>query len=260
MLALGVMVFVLGCDQKPNSDPPSPAESFNLPPEGTTTALRSDLGPILDLLRSGPTGAARIRLKKILNQNSTDGQAAFLYGLSLHQEKRYSEARVYFDQALEHAPEYATTHHFLGWCLFYEGELELARASFSRHLTLVEGEGDDHFAMGLIALEQNKLGTAESCFESALQCFETLPAFNGRNREQGKTFARLGELAEVLGNLDLAAERLSKATELFPDHYEAWHRLAAIERRRGNQDAATRAANQEAAARDRVGRPQGFPE
>ena len=260
MLALGVMVFVLGCDQKPNSGPPSPAESFNLPPEGTTTALRSDLGPILDLLRSGPTGAARIRLKKILNQNSTDGQAAFLYGLSLHQEKRYSEARVYFDQALEHAPEYATTHHFLGWCLFYEGELELARASFSRHLTLVEGEGDDHFAMGLIALEQNKLGTAESCFESALQCFETLPAFNGRNREQGKTFARLGELAEVLGNLDLAAERLSKATELFPDHYEAWHRLAAIERRRGNQDAAARAANQEAAARDRVGRPQGFPE
>ena len=79
-------------------------------------------------------------------------------------------------------------------------------------------------------------------------------------RAQGKTFARLGELAEVLGNLDLAAERLSKATELFPDHYEAWHRLAAIERRRGNQDAAVQAAKQEAAARDRVGRPQGFPE
>ena len=260
MLALGVMVFVLGCDQKPNSGPPRSTESFNQPPEGTTTALRSDLGPILDLLRSGPTGAARIRLKKILNQNSTDGQAAFLYGLSLHQEKRYSEARVYFDQALEHAPEYATTHHFLGWCLFYEGELELASASFSRHTKLVEGEGDDYFALGLIALERNNLAGAENCFEIALRCFENLPAFNGRAREQGKTFARLGELAEVLGNLDLAAERLSKATKLFPDHYEAWHRLAAIERRRGNQDAAARAANQEAAARDRVGRPQGFPE
>ena len=260
MLTLGVMVFVLGCDQKPNSGPPSPTESFNQPPEGTTTALRSDLGPILDLLRSGPTGAARIRLKKILNQNSTDGQAAFLYGLSLHQEKRYSEARGYFDQALEHAPEYATTHHFLGWCLFYEGELELASASFSRHTKLVEGEGDDYFALGLIALERNNLAGAENCFEIALRCFENLPAFNGRAREQGKTFARLGELAEVLGNLDLAAERLSRATKLFPDHYEAWHRLAAIERRRGNQDAAARAANQEAAARDRVGRPQGFPE
>ena len=260
MLALGVMVFVLGCDQKPNSDPPSPIESFNPPPEDTTTTLRSDLGPILDLLRSGPTGAARIRLKKILNQNPTDGQAAFLYGLSLHQEKRYSEARVYFDQALEHAPEYATTHHFLGWCLYYQGELELARASFSRHTKLVEGKGDDYFAMGLIALERNNLPNAETCFESALQCFETLPAFNGRDREQGKTFARLGELADVLGNLDLAAERLSKATELFPDHYEAWHRLAAIERRRGNQDAAAQAAEQEAAARNRVGRPQVFPE
>ena len=93
-----------------------------MPPENTTTALRSDLGPILDLLRFGPTGAARIRLRKILDQNPTDGQAAFLYGLSLHQEKRYSEARVYFDQALWHAPQYATTHHFLGWCLFYEGD------------------------------------------------------------------------------------------------------------------------------------------
>ena len=260
MLTLGVLAFVLGCDKVPDSNPTRPAESFNAPSEATTTALRGDLGEILNLLQSGPNGAARIRLRKILDQNPTDGQAAFLYGLSLHREKRYSEARAYFDQALEHAPEYATTHHFLGWCLFYEGELELAKASFSRHTKLVEGEGDDHFAMGLIALEQNNLADAENCFEIALQCFEDLPAFNGRSREQGKTFARLGELAEVLGNLDLAAERLSKATELFPDHYEAWHRLAAIERRRGNQDAAARAANQEAAARDRVGRPQGFPE
>ena len=260
MLALGVMVFVLGCDQDSNSTAKNGDESFKMPPEGTSTALRSDLGPILDLLRSGPTGAARIRLRKILDQNPTDGQAAFLYGLSLHQEKRYSEARVYFDQALWHAPQYATTHHFLGWCLFYEGELELASASFSRHITLVEGEGDDHFAMGLIALEQNNLAVAEDHFETALQCFKDPSDFNGQARAQGKTFARLGELAEVLGNLDLAAERLSKATELFPDHYEAWHRLAAIERRRGNQDAAVQAAKQEAAARDRVGRPQGFPE
>ena len=260
MATIGLMIFVLGCDKTSDFTAKKPDESFNTPSEGITTALRSDLGQILDLLRSGPNGAARIRLRKILDQNPTDGQAAFLYGLSLHREKRYSEARAYFDQALEHAPEYATTHHFLGWCLFYEGELELAKASFSRHTKLVEGEGDDYFAMGLIALERNNLANAESCFEIALQCFEDLPAFNGRAREQGKTFARLGELAEVLGNLDLAAERLSKATELFPDHYEAWHRLAAIERRRGNQDAAARAANQEAAARDRVGRPQGFPE
>lgn len=260
ILAVAVMGFVLGCDQTTDSTTENHDESSNTTSEGTTTALRSDLGQILDLLRSGPNGAARIRLKKILDQDPTDGQAAFLYGLSLHQEKRYSEARTYFDQALEHAPEYATTHHFLGWCLFYEGELELARTSFSRHTKLVEGEGDDHFAMGLIALEQNNLANAESCFEIALQCFEDLPAFDGRARGQGKTLARLGELAEVLGNLDLAAERLSKATELFPDHYEAWHRLAAIERRRGNQDAAIQAAEQEAAARDRVGRPQGFPE
>ena len=260
MLALGVVAFVLGCDQNPDSTTKNSGESFNIPPSSTTTALRSDLGGVLDLLRSGPPGAARIRLKKLLDQNPTDGQAAFLYGLSLHQEKRYSEARAYFDQALEHAPDYATTHHFLGWCLFYEGELELARASFSRHTKLVEGEGDDYFALGLIALEQNHLAEAEDSFEIALQCFQALPAFNGRDREQGKTFARLGELADVLGNLDLAAERLSKATELFPDHYEAWHRLAAIERRRGNQDAAAQAAEQEAAARNRVGRPQGFPE
>ena len=101
----------------PDPGTKKPAESFKVPPGSTTTALRSDLGPILDLLRSGPTGAARIRLRKILDQNPTDGQAAFLYGLSLHQEKRYSEARVYFDQALWHAPEYATTHHFwVGVC------------------------------------------------------------------------------------------------------------------------------------------------
>ncbi len=241
MLVLGAMAFVLGCDKTPESDPKKPAESFNMPAEGTTTALRSDLGEMLD-------------------QNPTDGQAAFLYGLSLHQEKKYSEARIYFEHAREHAPEYATTHHFLGWCLFYEGELELANASFTRHSKLVEGEGDDHFALGLIALEQNDLSAAQTSFDIALQCFEAMSGANDHAREQGKTLARLGELAEVQGNLDLAAERLSQATKLFPDHYEAWHRLAAIERRRGNSDAASRATEQEATARSRVGRPQGFPE
>ena len=258
MLVLGAIAFVLGCNKTPESDPKKPAESFNMPAEGTTTALRSDLGEMLDLLRSGPAGAVRIRLRKMLDQNPTDGQAAFLYGLSLHQEKKYSEARIYFEHAREHAPEYATTHHFLGWCLFYEGELELANASFTRHSKLVEGEGDDHFALGLIALEQNDLSAAQTSFDIALQCFEAMSG--GNAREQGKTLARLGELAEVQGNLDLAAERLSQATKLFPDHYEAWHRLAAIERRRGNSDAASRATEQEATARSRVGRPQGFPE
>ena len=259
MVTLGVMVFVLGCDQMPDSRTKNSAESFKCPPESTTTALRSDLGQILDLLRSGPTGAARIRLRKILDQNPTDGQAAFLYGLSLHQEKRYSEARVYFGQAL------GTLLNTPPPTIFWVGVCSTKvswnwRGPASRlHITLVEGEGDDHFAMGLIALEQNNLAVAEDHFKTAL-LLQNPADFNGQARAQGKTFARLGELAEVLGNLDLAAERLSKATELFPDHYEAWHRLAAIERRRGNQDAAARAANQEAAARDRVGRPQGFPE
>ncbi|MEC8065584.1 MAG: hypothetical protein VX126_05955, partial [Planctomycetota bacterium] len=57
MLALGVVAFVLGCDQNPDSTTKNSGESFNIPPSSTTTALRSDLGGVLDLLRSGPTGA-----------------------------------------------------------------------------------------------------------------------------------------------------------------------------------------------------------
>ena len=62
------MGFVLGCDQTTDSTPKNHGESSNTTSRSTTTALRSDLGQILDLLRSGPTGAARIRLKKILDQ------------------------------------------------------------------------------------------------------------------------------------------------------------------------------------------------
>ena len=101
MLALGVVAFVLGCDQNPDSTTKNSGESFNIPPSSTTTALRSDLGGVLDLLRSGPTGAARIRLKKLLDQNPTDGQAAFLYGLSLHQEKRYRDCLLYTSDAAD---------------------------------------------------------------------------------------------------------------------------------------------------------------
>lgn len=257
---MGALVFVLGCDAKSSQAAKNPPESSKLKATPPNAVLRSDLGEVLQLIRSGPTGAARIRLRKLLNQNPQDGQAAFLYGLSLHEEKRYSEARSYFTRALEHAPEYVTTHHFLGWCLFYEGELAQAETSFLRHAKTAPPEGDDSFGLGLIYLERGELDLAQNAFENALQTFLTMSNLKVAPREQGKTLARLGELAEVQGDLDLAAERLRQATSLFPDHYEAWHRFAAIERRRGNLDAATNAAEQEAAARQRVGRPQGFPE
>ena len=85
---------------------------------------------------------------------------------------------------------------------------------------------------------------------------EALPAFNGRAREQGKT-ARLGELAEVLGNL-ISQRAIVQSHQAIPRPLRSVapggrHRTTPRETRR------RRIAANRSRARDRVERPQGFP-
>ena len=116
-----------GCDRPAPETPaaPPPPAAVTPPPDAAapTEALTAPLSDHFRLIEQQRTGAARVRLRKHLNRNPDDGRAAFLFGLSYHREKRYALARPWFEQAIEHAPEYDPAWYFFGWALYYLGEV-----------------------------------------------------------------------------------------------------------------------------------------
>ena len=153
-------MFVLGCDQDPNSTFKNSDESFKVPPEAPPRPF-ARLGPILDLrmdLPGGPNSA---------EENSGPKSHRRAGGFSVRPEPAPGESltvgQVYFDQALG-TLDCATTHHFwVGVCSMkaswnWRGPASHATPNWQK-------AEDDYFALGLIALERYNLADAENCFE-----------------------------------------------------------------------------------------------
>ena len=231
-LAILVMTAMLplavACEGEP-SPGPKPVDPVRTP----------DLGPVLTesfrLIESRRTGPARVRLRRHLESHPGDGKAYFLFGLSYHREKRYGSARPWLERAVELDEGYPPAWHFLGWCLYWLGEPAMGRAALQRHLLLDPDEGDTHFALGLIDLEEDRLDEAEVHFQRAITLQADRP---GRRREVAKCHARLGGIHLRRGDLDRARAALERATDLHEQHYEAFYMLSLVLRRLDEDEAA----------------------
>jgi tetratricopeptide (TPR) repeat protein len=219
-------------------------------------ALRPDLVEHFRLIEEKRTGPARIRLRRIIDADGEDGQAAFLFGLSYHREKRYGLARPWFELAARHAPDYDVVHHFHGWCLYYLGEADAARAAFERHVALRPDTGDSHFALGLLALDDDRIEDAEARFDEALALFEA----QGPAKDLSKTLTRRAEILIRRGDLEGARDDLVRAADLYPDHYEAHYKLIRLHLRFEEQEAAEASMAAFIAAHERVHPTTSFPE
>lgn len=221
----------------------SAVESRPLPP------LSRTLSEHFALIREGRTGPARVRIRKHLNLNPTDGAAKFLFGLSYHEEKKYAEAVPYFEEALADAPDYYLTHYFMGWARYNLGELDAARAAFEKHLTFDPVAADSHFGLGLVALDEDRLDDAERRFRRAIELHGETP---GTEQDRSKARARLADVLIARGDHDAARVELVQSTMLYPDHYEAWLKLSRVLARLGDEEAADNARRMGEAARERV--------
>jgi tetratricopeptide (TPR) repeat protein len=219
--------------------------------------LEPPLSDHFQLIRNGRPDVARVRIRKHMRQHPDDGRAHFLFGLSYHREKRYDLARKSFDEAARLAPDYHATHYFQGWALYYLGEPEAARDSFERHLEFQPREGDSHFGLGLIALDMDDLDEAERRLRTAIVLSD---ATAGRIKEHSKSRARLADVLIRRGRYEEARTELERATELHPDHYEAFYKLFRVCKRLGDDAAAERAQTEFLAARERVHPGTSFPE
>ncbi len=234
----------------PKSAPPAEqtAKPVSLSPELTAAAR---------LIADGKTDQARTRLEAHLAEHPDDGQAAFLLGLTYHRQKRYTRARPWFESAVRLAPDYHTVHHFHGWCLYYLGDMPGARAAFNRHIEAVPGEGDSHFALGLIAFNDDRLDDAQRRFARAIDLQRNKP---GRRGDVAKAHARLADVHIRRDELEQAKTQLLLATSLWPQHYAAFYKLSRVLNRLGEPEAADEALREFRVREQQAARRRGVPE
>ena len=94
------------------------------------------------------------------------------------------QAREHFEEALALEPDYPPAIYFHGWALYYTGEMAAARLAFRNHLSRQPDVGDSHFALGLIAFDENDLEEAETRFRRAIELQaddRSTPADEGRS-------------------------------------------------------------------------------
>lgn len=231
-----------------DSDDPVIAILDALPPLEATLptpsrAVPPALAPMFRLIEQRRTGPARVRLKKHLDLQPDDAIAAFLFGLSYHRERKYSEASPWFDRAIAADPSYDLPFYFSGWARLNLGRPEVARRLFNRHLALNPQAADSHFGIGLIDLEAGRAADAEIRFRSAIELESDVA---GRERHVAKSWARLGDALYEQSRVADARAALDRSVELWPDHHEAWAALARVARRQGDDAAAERAEAEQA--------------
>jgi len=273
IVALAGMVLIAAvscqdqCDPSPN-EANSPTESVpvvepeddvSLDPKAAappTASLDDDLVPIFDMISRNLLATARDRAAAYLEQNPESGQGEFLLGLTYHREKRYALARPHFAKAVQLSPNFHPAHHFFGWCLYYLGQSNEARSTFQEHVRLVPDHADSHFALGLLAMEDDRLDDAERRFTRAIELQKDNPA---RKREVAKAHARLGDLYMRQDRLDAAKTQLETAINLWPQHYAAYYKLHLVLNRLDEPEAAQRAFQQYRLWQEQAERRRGLP-
>jgi len=208
----------------------------------------------LKLIESRNYSDAQIVLETILSQQPTIGRARFLLGIVLQKQKHYEAALANLNAALdlEQAfPESKHAGHFIGWCLFNLGRLEDARALFNQHLSQYPNEGDSHFGVGIVAIDQGDFVTAKASLMKAIDLQKDNPR---RLREVAKAHARLGDVYLAENSLEDARSNYHTAVIRWPNHYEAWAKLARTLDRLDEPVQAERARKEADNARVRMGR------
>lgn len=181
---------------------------------------------------------ARAILAAVLADDPDALQARFLVAFSWHRQKHYEKARRGFEELLNSRAVFPGSEnilHFHGWALYHLGRLREAEVALSRHAEAAPAVAATWFGLGLIALEDGRLDEAESFLLKA----RNLEGGNPKRKiEFARTVARLGEVYELQGRLELARSRYEEATRTWPRHYNAHYKLSRVLLRLGEREAA----------------------
>lgn len=244
-LALATAPLLIACGDAPapldkGHTPPAPTEPQPAPqtPTGLDVAALEakppapelpELEPVLALLGAGAYPNALTEVQAVRQAHPDHPRAQFLEALTLHKLKRYAEAEPLFRTAAQSAHSFdsvAALPYYLGWCDYWLGDFDAARAAFTAHVTATD-EPDSHFGLGIIALELGELEAAEAALELARLGFEA--RFEGGDlaaaRDLGKSYARLADVALARDQDELARDHLQTALGLDGERPAVWFKL-----------------------------------
>lgn len=193
-------------------------------------------------------------LKAIQRSRPDDIESVFYEALALKESKRYSEAKVALERALDAPPQFRrpwTALYYYGWVLLYAGDADGARAAFTAFLEFDPDEPDAHFGIGLLDLDRPDLDAAESRFRTAITLAEA-GIRDGKSKLVPDLAKSKARLAEVLFERDRNAEArdlLREALKLAPQAHEAWYLLHRVSKKLGDSAGAAEALARHAATK-----------
>lgn len=208
---------------------------------------------------------ARPILERILDAHPGHGRATFWLAFTHHKEKRYSEARPFLERALRIGPTFekaSGVFYIYGWCLWYLGEPDGAKAAFEATLALDPDERDAWFGLGLVAVDAADADEAERCFAKSIALAEAELAKSDDDpreaaqvrRDVAKAEAGLGDVALLREDYEEARRRFEACVRQLPSAYEAWFKLHRVCARLGDTVAAEQALRMHHEAKRRMGR------
>jgi Flp pilus assembly protein TadD len=222
--------------------PSDDAPSGSTPPRVSTDSFvdHPNVPVIQRLVLSSQFPQAEIVARAALRERPDCARAQFLLGVAVQKQKRYAEAREVLLAAQasgQQFPESRQVDHFLGWASYYLGDLAQAKRHFQSHVGAVPTADDSWFGLGVVAIEESRLGDAESALQRALDLAgDGLP---GRPM-RAKTLVRLGDVAVLRDRFGDAVDLYEESISIRPDQHEVWTKLArAYERVDRAADAAT---------------------
>jgi tetratricopeptide (TPR) repeat protein len=178
------------------------------------------------LVLSSQFPQAEIVARAALRETPECARVQFLLGVAVQKQKRYAEAREALNAAQasgQQFPEARQVDHFLGWANYYLGDLTLAKRHFQSHVGAVPTADDSWFGLGVVAIEESRLGDAESALQRALDLAgDGLP---GRPM-RAKALVRLGDVAVLRDRFVDAVDLYEESISIRPDQQEVWTKLA----------------------------------
>jgi tetratricopeptide (TPR) repeat protein len=250
---LGVAALLLSVSCAP-SDPAATPKAAPAPPSSsgaaTSTAeqkLDPGLQPAYRAIGAHEGARARTEIERYLTaagKTARRGQAEFLVGLSYHDAELYELAEPHFARARELEPGYLATYYYDGFSLWKLGRVAEARSAFERYLAAEPDKPDALFGLALVELEEDRVDQAEQLLQRAIAGTE--PRLRSAGDQDARSdlsryLARLSDVHLRRDDLDQAREALERSVALWPDHYEAWHKLHRVLTRLGDAQGAARA-------------------
>ena len=233
--ALLACLLPFGCGDGSGGASETTAQSGTSGLDAASTPLddeRLDVG--IKLLAEGRLVEAGMIFDTVAGEHPEMARANFYKGLVLHQKQSHASALSWYEAAAasdQAFKERDTLPYYLGWCYYYAGKPDDARARIDAYLRTDDERSDAHFLSGIIFLDAGELEPAQQALARAIELADD---DQESQRSMARAWIRLADVHSQQMDFEAAITSVDRAIELRPDLSQAWFRRYTILMRMGD--------------------------